>query len=77
MAEQAHRQRLDYVVALIVSGIALSLLLGVGMMVVASIGASISYFTLYTFVTFGLSILLAYALVYVAEIELLGRVLST
>lgn len=76
-AELAHRRRIEYLLALIAAGIAVGLLLGVAMTALGGVATGVRFFALYAVGTFGVSVVAAYLLVYVAEVPLLERVLST
>lgn len=76
-AERAHRRRVEYVLVLVTVGVVVGLLLGVTMTALGGLSVVVPFFVLYAVGTFGLSVVAAYLLVYVAEVRLLDRVLST
>lgn len=76
IAREAHSRRVEYVVSLFAFGVGLGIVSAVAAMVVQSLG-----FGFFGFVWFGtvagLSLLLAYFTTYVADLDLLDRLLST
>lgn len=73
---EAHRHRIEYVLSIFAFGVGLGLVLASVVAVLQSFGFGFLGFSWFGAVTV-LSLLLAYVSVYVAELELLGRLLST
>jgi hypothetical protein len=74
-AQSAHRRRVEYVLAVFGFAFVLSILFGVAMMVFPSLAFGLS--TLLFSAAVGLALVLASLSVYVADFDLLGRLLST
>lgn len=76
VAREAHSSRVEYVLSLFAFGVGLGVVFAVALVVLQSLGFGFLGFVWFGTVT-GLSLLFAYLLTYVADLDLLGRLLST